>query len=50
MWTGDLGKVWHDITDPALGALRYKGIAIEKQTGMIHGITCGNGCFRGVPE
>jgi photosystem II stability/assembly factor-like uncharacterized protein len=41
----DHGNSWRNIYDKALGAVRWKGIAIERRSGVIHGCTCGNGCF-----
>ena len=46
----DLGKTWQNLTDPQLGAIRWKGIALERTTGTIHGIACGNGCYRLDPK
>lgn len=43
--SSDYGATWHDIYDPALGALRWKGIAVDRSRGVIHGCTCGNGCY-----
>lgn len=41
----DAGTSWQAIYDGTLGALRWKGIAIDNHTGTVHGCTCGNGCF-----
>jgi hypothetical protein len=49
-YSPDLGETWAEISDPALGALRWKGICFDKSSGAIHGITCGNGCFTAVRE
>lgn len=45
LFSPDLGQTWQDISDDRLGAIRWKGIALEKNSGFIHGISCGNGCF-----
>lgn len=42
----DLGRTWANTFDTEMGAIRWKGIALENSTGTIHGISCGNGCFR----
>jgi photosystem II stability/assembly factor-like uncharacterized protein len=39
------GDTWEDLYDGSLGAIRWKGIAVEKSTGRIHGVSCGNGAF-----
>ncbi|MFW6270544.1 MAG: WD40/YVTN/BNR-like repeat-containing protein, partial [Bacillota bacterium] len=41
----DLGATWYNIMDKNLGALRIKGIALEKKSGRLHVVTSGNGCF-----
>lgn len=41
----DLGKQWQNVFDSKWGAVRWKGIAIERTTGSIHGISSGNGAF-----
>lgn len=50
IFSPDYGANWFDISDKSLGALRWKGIAVEKSTGILHGITCGNGVFYAEPE
>lgn len=44
--SNDNGEKWRNIYDGQYGALRWKGIAIDRTTGSIHGITAGNGIFR----
>jgi photosystem II stability/assembly factor-like uncharacterized protein len=55
-WTGtdssivcslDEGKTWIDIMDKSLGAIRWKGIAVDRQSGRVHAVSCGNGAFYG---
>ena len=41
----DNGTTWQNISPKEKGALRWKGVAMEKSTGRIHGVTCGNGAF-----
>jgi photosystem II stability/assembly factor-like uncharacterized protein len=40
----DNGKSWKNITDSSLGAIRWKAIDVSK-TGVVYGISCGNGAF-----
>lgn len=42
----DRGDSWQVIYSGERGALRWKGIAIDRASGVIHACTCGNGCFR----
>ncbi|MFC5471506.1 hypothetical protein ACFPPD_22790 [Cohnella suwonensis] len=45
-YSQDLGDTWCDITDPSLGALRWKGIGFDTNTDLhIIGATCGNGLY-----
>ena len=44
-YTADGGATWSNIYDASLGAIRWKGIAVEKSTGRIHAVSCGNGAF-----
>ena len=46
----DSGRTWTDLSDPSLGALRMKTIAVNPTTGTIEVGTCGNGTFRVVPR
>ncbi|MBC8079024.1 MAG: hypothetical protein H7X86_01675 [Gorillibacterium sp.] len=45
----DLGKTWLEVFDPTMGAVRWKGIAVNKQTGTIQAISCGNGALHAKP-
>ncbi len=44
-YSKDEGRTWVDLYDASLGAIRWKGIAVEKSTGRIHAVSCGNGAF-----
>jgi beta-glucanase (GH16 family)/photosystem II stability/assembly factor-like uncharacterized protein len=44
-YSPDYGKTWSNISDKSLGAIRWKGIAVNKKTGTNHGVACGNRCF-----
>mgnify|MGYP005836452411 CR=1 FL=1 len=44
-YSPDLGKSWYNIYDESLGAIRWKGVAVERNTGVIHGVACGNSIF-----
>lgn len=46
----DKGESWYAIHDETLGAIRWKGIAVEKSTGALHAVSCGNGIFRAERE
>jgi photosystem II stability/assembly factor-like uncharacterized protein len=55
-WTGtnsrvicslDEGRNWTDIMDKSLGAIRWKGIAVDRKSGRVHAVSCGNGAFYG---
>ncbi|WP_157363659.1 hypothetical protein [Alkaliflexus imshenetskii] len=48
MYSNDNGKSWVDLYNPILGAVRWKGVSVSGQTGVLHAISCGNGVFRGV--
>mgnify|MGYP005840171631 CR=1 FL=1 len=48
-YSHDRGASWRDIHDKSLGAIRWKGIAVEKSTGIVLGVSCGNGCFYAEP-
>jgi hypothetical protein len=41
----DNGKSWINIYDKTLGALRWKGIDVDKKTGTLYGVTNGNSAF-----
>lgn len=45
LYSEDGGDTWLDIQDTSLGAIRWKGIAVERSTGRIHAVSCGNGSF-----
>lgn len=45
MYSNDKGKTFTNIYDGRFGAVRWKGIAIDKNTGTLYGVTCGNGAF-----
>jgi len=45
IYSSDRGETWKDIYDPSLGAIRWKGIAVNRNTGTIQAISCGNGAF-----
>ncbi|MEU8489395.1 hypothetical protein [Streptomyces sp. NPDC048641] len=56
-WTGtparilvsdDRGNHWQDIHPAEHGALRWKGIALDRH-GTLHAATCGNGVYRATP-
>jgi len=47
MYSPDRGASWQAIYDGELGALRWKGIAINPKSGRIQGVTAGNGAFYG---
>ena len=44
-YSADGGETWTDLYDNSLGAIRWKGIAVERSTGRIHAVSCGNGAF-----
>jgi photosystem II stability/assembly factor-like uncharacterized protein len=44
-YSSNYGENWTDISDPGLGAIRWKGITVNKKTGTIHAASCGNGVF-----
>lgn len=48
----DGGATWAELSDPRLGAPRWKGLAVESATGALYLGSCGNGCFtvRQTPE
>jgi len=37
------------ISDRSLGAIRWKGIDVDKKTGRLYAVTCGNGAFVASP-
>lgn len=45
LFSDDRGKSWQKISDDSYGALRWKGIAVNRSNGTIYGVTNGNGCF-----
>ncbi len=45
VFSNDSGKTWKAIYNGELGALRWKGIAVNKKTGDLQGVTAGNGAF-----
>ena len=45
MYSNDRGKTFTNTYDGRFGSVRWKGIAIDKSTGTIYGVTCGNGAF-----
>lgn len=49
-YSADNGETWVNIYDKAMGALRWKGMALDPRSGVIHGCTCGNGCFYAEPK
>jgi photosystem II stability/assembly factor-like uncharacterized protein len=42
----DGGTTWHGLDDGALGALRWKGIALDRDATTLYGVTCGSGGYR----
>jgi len=42
----DAGQRWADHTPADLGALRWKGLALDSTAQTLLGVTCGNGAFR----
>ena len=42
----DAGNSWADYTPSDLGALRWKGLALDAAASNLLGVTCGNGAFR----
>ena len=44
-YSPDLGESWQDITDPLLGAIRWKGVSLNPESGTIHAVSCGNGAY-----
>ena len=44
-YSQDNGKSWINLYDQSFGCLRWKGIAVDKSSGVIYGVTCGNGVF-----
>lgn len=47
IYSPNRGKTWQKISDDRFGAVRWKGIAVDKTTGTIHAVSDGNGCFYG---
>lgn len=47
VYSSDAGKTWSHVYNGELGALRWKGIAINNKTGRLQGVTAGNGTFYG---
>lgn len=47
-YSNDRGNSWIKISDDKLGPIRWKGLAIDKSTGTLYGVSNGNGVFRGV--
>lgn len=45
LYSADKGRTWVNVMDSSLGAIRWKGIAVNKKTGTIHAVSAGNGCF-----
>ena len=45
IFSNDMGITWKTIYNGEMGALRWKGIAVNKKTGDLHGVTAGNGVF-----
>ena len=45
MHSTDYGKTWTNIYNGDFGALRWKGLAFDKKSGVLYGVTCGNGAF-----
>ncbi len=45
IFSTDRGKTFTDVFDHTLGAVRWKGIAVDDITGTIVGVSCGSGCF-----
>ncbi|HUI64068.1 MAG TPA: hypothetical protein VL126_04445 [Bacteroidota bacterium] len=45
----DNGLSWSKISDPTLGAIRWKGIDVDETTGFLYAVSCGNGAFYGRP-
>ncbi|MGA9119162.1 MAG: hypothetical protein WB699_07320, partial [Bacteroidota bacterium] len=43
----DNGTSWINIYDKTLGALRWKGLDVDNKTGVLYGVTDGNGAFYG---
>ncbi len=50
MYSGDKGLTWTNLYNPELGAIRWKGISVSKETGNVYAISCGNGAFWGIWE
>lgn len=44
-YSRDYGATWTNTYDNSFGALRWKGLGIDKKTGIVYGVTCGNGAF-----
>ena len=45
----DTGATWEMISEPSLGAIRWKGIDVDKKTGRLYAVSCGNGAFIATP-
>lgn len=46
-WSRDGGDTWNKWEHTGLGAVRWKGIALDCEGRQVLGVTCGNGAFRG---
>ncbi len=45
MLSQDFGTTWSNICDPRMGAICWKGIAIDAKTDRVYGLSGGNGLF-----
>ncbi|WNR46135.1 WD40/YVTN/BNR-like repeat-containing protein [Paenibacillus roseipurpureus] len=45
LYSPDRGRSWSEIYDESLGAIRWKGIAVNRKTGTVQAVSCGNGAF-----
>ncbi|WNS45428.1 hypothetical protein [Paenibacillus sp. MMS20-IR301] len=48
VWSRDGGSSWDKWEHEALGAVRWKGIALDGEGRQVLGVTCGNGAYRAV--
>lgn len=46
-WSRDGGDTWEEWEHARLGAVRWKGIALDCEVRQVLAVTCGNGAFRG---
>ena len=43
--SGDDGRTWTDVYDPALGSIRWKTVALDAASGTLYAGSCGNSAF-----